>query len=871
MSETEASTFDVRQLRRGLRDLAALSALPVVWTESDPRRIAESLADALLHMLGLELVYLLVRDRAYETPVEVAYTARGPAPTAQAEEIGRALDPWLDTSDLSRTPSSIANPLGSGMTRIHCAPFGIEARGGVLVACSPRADFPTDVDRLLLGVAANQVAILLDRRCTEDALRESEERYRGTFENAGIGIADCDVQGRFLRVNRKLCEIVGYTREELLQKTWQDLTHPEDRAASLDQFLPLLRGERPGYSLENRYVRKDGSPVWIDLAVSLRRDAAGTPAYIIAILQDISERKLLEEELSQAHARLELAVRGSNITIAELNMPDGVLENSRLELISVGNHHSGYDPSELETDFATVMARVHPDDRERVERGLRAHLSGQTREYEDECRALHKDGSSSWRLLRGAAVRDAEGRAIRFMISNVDITDLKRAEEALRASEQRFRTFVDHATDAFFLQDNQLVVVDVNRQACLSLGYTRDELVGMTPLDFDPDVTPAMLEEFGRRLDAGEMLVFESRHRRKDGSVFPVEVRGRPFWEGGRRLTVALARDITEHKRAEEALRESERRFRTLAEALPHMVWTAEPDGAHDYFNARNTEYTGLTPEQLRGWDWQPTIHPDDRPRCLELWSRSVATAELYEIEYRLRRADGAFRWHLARALALRDDSGRITKWFGSRIDIDDQKRAQEALREAKEAAEAANRAKDEFLANVSHEIRTPMNAILGMTELVLDTPLTEDQRQCLKTVKSAADNLLGLMNDLLDFSKIEAGKLELDPADFSLRAAVGDTLHALAMRAHKKGLELVCHVQPDVPDALVGDAGRLRQALLNLVGNAIKFTEEGEVVVRVEAAGDPAPEDEVGLRFVVSDTGIGIPPEKQERIFRAF
>ena len=156
------------------------------------------------------------------------------------------------------------------------------------------------------------------------------------------------------------------------------------------------------------------------------------------------------------------------------------------------------------------------------------------------------------------------------------------------------------------------------------------------------------------------------------------------------------------------------------------------------------------------------------------------------------------------------------------------------------------------------------MNAILGITELVLDTPLDEDQRQCLETVMSAADNLLGVINDLLDFSKIAAGKLELDPADFSLQTATRDTLRALAERAHSKGLELICHVHPDVPDALIGDAGRLRQVLLNLVGNAIKFTEKGEVVISVEANDDPDLHGEVELRFVVRDTGIGISHDNQ-------
>jgi two-component system sensor histidine kinase/response regulator len=255
------------------------------------------------------------------------------------------------------------------------------------------------------------------------------------------------------------------------------------------------------------------------------------------------------------------------------------------------------------------------------------------------------------------------------------------------------------------------------------------------------------------------------------------------------------------------------------------------------------------------------------------LWTDSVAGRGAYDVEYRVRRFDGEYRWFKTRGLPIRDSNGGIFKWFGTCTDITDAKLAGEELRLAKEAAESANRAKDEFLANVSHEIRTPMNAILGMTELVLDTPLSDDQRQSLRTVKSAADNLLGIINDLLDFSKIESGKLELDPGDFSLRSAVGDTVRALAVRAHRKGLELVCNVEPEVADALIGDAGRLRQVLLNLVGNAIKFTENGEVVVRVDAtaAEEFTTDGDISVRFTVRDTGIGIPLEKQTTIFRAF
>src|SRR6516225_1956015 len=306
--------------RRTMRDLVALTALPAVWAGYRPPQVAEGLADVLLTILRLDLVYVrLPAPIEGGQEIEVARTGGCPATPDQARDVGRALTPWLEAGSGDPAPS-IANLAGSGTVRLLVFPIVYDRQDGALVVGSRQTGFPSEEDRVLLGVAANQAAAVLQQQRAAAALRESEERFRGTFENAAVGITHNDSAGRFLRVNGTYCAIVGYPREELLQRTFQDITHPEDRAGNVELYRALLRGDSPILGLQKRYVRKDGSKVWVELSASLQRDAAGQPAYVIAVAQDISERKRLDGELRQAKEaeaeRARLAELGRDVGIA---------------------------------------------------------------------------------------------------------------------------------------------------------------------------------------------------------------------------------------------------------------------------------------------------------------------------------------------------------------------------------------------------------------------------------------------------------------------------------------------------------------------------------------------------------------------------
>jgi PAS domain S-box-containing protein len=374
-------------------------------------------------------------------------------------------------------------------------------------------------------------------------------------------------------------------------------------------------------------------------------------------------------------------------------------------------------------------------------------------------------------------------------------------------------------------------------------------------------------DELGILTDAFNDMLARIQEREQDLQAARDELEERV-----RERTRALEQEVAERRRAEEELRASEMRYRMVARATNDAIWDWDlgtdrvtwNEGVYGLFGYRPGEVL-----ETAGW-WLERIHPEER----DVVHRTVTEViqgggETWSGEYRFRRGDGAYAVVHDRGYVVHDAGGRAVRMIGTMADITGRKIAESAMLNAKDVAEAASRAKSEFLANMSHEIRTPLNGIIGMAELVLDTELSVEQREYMGLVKSSADSLLTVINDILDFSKIEAGRLEIEAVGFSLREALRDTLKPLELRALGKGIPLRGAVAGEVPDGLVGDVGRFRQILVNLVGNAIKFTERGEIEVRI--AMEARDGEAVTLRVAVRDTGIGIPAGKQREIFEAF
>ena len=449
--------------------------------------------------------------------------------------------------------------------------------------------------------------------------------------------------------------------------------------------------------------------------------------------------------------------------------------------------------------------------------------------------------------------------------------------------DRSFRSLAEALPLSVVCKDLDGRLVYVNQRYCELHGAAREDVLGKTNQELFP-------EELASRFSADDQDVIESGATLHDVEEFPDSAGAIRHFdrikaplknEAGQTAGVLLMLwDVTERVTTMRALAESDAFYSSLVESLPLAVFRKDSEFRLTFGNKMFCDVIGRTPEELYGQTDFDLFPPDLAQKYRRDDLRVMQSSEVLEDDEEISHEDGSRVFIQVLKAPIRDSDGNVIGIQGMFWDVTARRLAEEALREAKIAADAANKAKSSFLANMSHEIRTPMNAIIGMTELLLDTRLEQSQRELLTIIQDSGDALLSVINDILDFAKIEAGKFELNSMPFDFRESLGDTMRMLSPRANRNSIELAYRVAADVPRRLIGDPIRLRQVIINLVGNAIKFTEVGEVVVSVELATPRAlsamessagSNDEVMLRLSVRDTGIGIPPEKLEVIFEEF
>ncbi|MEX0789838.1 MAG: PAS domain S-box protein [Actinomycetota bacterium] len=481
--------------------------------------------------------------------------------------------------------------------------------------------------------------------------------------------------------------------------------------------------------------------------------------------------------------------------------------------------------------------------------------------------------SSLRKVERG---RLAAEQALRDL--NLDLEDRVRVRTAeLMASEKRAASIIATSADGFVSIDAGSRITDWNRQAELTFGWSKEEVLGLKLTETIIPVRFAAAHEKGisRFLATGEGSVIGKRvemtavHR--DCREFPVEMAVWATSDGDGWSFNAFLKDITQRKQAENRLRESEERFRLLAETAPVGIYRWDSQGRCTYVNKAWSAITGLSAEQATGDGWAGIVHPDESARVISARREATDNSLDLQLRYRVRTPDGVEKWVDSRAVAIKgDDILSIRGYVGTMIDVTTQVEAEIAVAAARDEALAASKSKSQFLATMSHEIRTPMNGVIGLTELLLDSPLSSNQRTYAEGVKVSGEALLGIINNILDFSKNEAGKLVLEEVEFNPARTVEQVGGLIAEPARAGGLEVLVQTSPALPQVVRGDEGRLRQILMNLATNAVKFTAEGRVVLRVFPEGPPAG-GRVPIRFEVVDTGPGIAGEVAEKLFQPF
>jgi len=702
-----------------------------------------------------------------------------------------------------------------------------------------------------------------------------DEYYRNLIsKNTHEAIAVIQ-NGNLVFSSPKINEMTGYSEKEILNSPVLNLIHPVDRDLVKEHLQSRRNGDASEKEYECRLLHKNGQPVWVEVD-TLMTEWKSKPASLV-FLTDITQWKETEESLRQSESLFRSILRAcpDDITITDTK--------GNIRMVSpVAYKIFGYE-NENKLLSHSILDFLVPEDRNRAAADISKMQSDGKFNGPVEYRAIRANGSEFEIEANAEVITASNGEPQGMVFIIRDISQRKQAELQLH----KWASIFINAEWGVSAENAETLKYELMNPAFARMhGFSVEELSTRSIVDVYTPEARSVLPDIKRIIEKTGHHSFETTHLRKDGSTFPVWVDVTAIKDNsGKVLYWAVnIQDLSERRKSEEDLNIEQVLMNNLMSNIPVQIYFKDLESRFIRINNEQAKRLGVS-------DPIATIGKSDFDYFTEEHARQayedeqmiIRTGQPVIKEEKETYGEQPDLWVLTTKLPLSDKTGKIIGTFGMSMDITDRKKAAEELQETNcqlekaisdantlaVEAEMANIAKSEFLANMSHEIRTPMNGVIGMTGLLMDTNLDDEQRRYTEIIRSSGETLLILINDILDFSKIEAGKLELEILNFDLQNLLDDFAAALAVRAQEKGLEFICAADPDVPNLLQGDPGRLRQILTNLVGNAIKFTEQGEVSVHVKTVSKT--ENEVKLHFSVRDTGIGIPAEKLGLIFNKF